>query len=842
MKRTWKAKRIAVALTAGLVLGSLAGCGGDGPDWSGFKEGNGGDAAGKLAELLPESTRMAWEQIGRLLGGGGGSNVSRHNKAEVLKGYDKIAGETDRILEKYGEFTEESAEEAANEIYEYGQKLKKKGKISECIFNEDASSVTMVLETGANLLFAPHIQDTYSGSYCVDTVNAVDFGDTVPVSVLTNGGKSVRDYGEYTRETMAQCRDWNHLDDTEVSVSGVRDMLEDVAEDDCRLIYWRGHGNISDGKSVLMLAEEVNDETTNAFQEDIRDGSLIVGDTNYWITPEFVDKYMEETEDGGLFFCGACYSAADGGKLAKVFLDKGFQAYAGTSNTIYNIYSDWIMKCVAENLCRDDTKSPGESQTIRQALLAAKAEKGEADVAGSTFRLYERIGEAQQSERNPLLETVSWMRTDNIPLVEWQALNQTRTVPEFRLKELEIQNNGGTVVQYQGNAYYWKYAAGSVEDSGLFAYFPKKTNVPNQMICRHPDGTEEVLFSMEGDGEIYIAGNRMYLKGNTLYSVNLDGSDRRDYGYLEIWDADAASGTVWASTYENGGSVQVINSQDGSLRPIASGSYTYGDTIDGYVYYSMQDTARNELVLYQAPLDGSGSVRETDRFSLPSDYGMYSMGNTYVTQLSHLGNTLYYSYGYYAGTGGFFQGGGINRVELDAQGAALSRQACVDSIIAEEFLVEQKDGEVLVYYEGGDENGIGSYIGFWDDYAYTNSMVKNLNTNEVKQSDFRLSRPGSFVYLDGTISMQEENAAAYRTILTAEQTAAFGCGEVTGEESSVALIRDLNVIGNQVYFSVEKSTRDRGRDMGWRPGYQRVSTECYVMRLGEPEGTRLYSY
>ncbi len=110
-----------------------------------------------------------------------------------------------------------------------------------------------------------------------------------------------------------------------------------------------------------------------------------------------------------------------------------------------------------------------------------------------------------------------------------------------------ILNNGKSLVRFAGNDYYWKYTADSVDNEGLFAHFYLKPEAENQMICRHPDGTEEVLFTMAGNGDIYLAGERMYLSSdNGAFSVKMDGSDRIDYGYTR-WQGVDRQGKVMVS-------------------------------------------------------------------------------------------------------------------------------------------------------------------------------------------------------------------------------------------------------------------------------------------------------
>lgn len=847
-QKVWK-KTTSMAFLMVFIVLCLAGC-----------FGNSRKFTKELTALIQEKTKETSHipSLSDFLGKGKNSKSGgkRTNHAEVLEGYDELVSAVEIMItkqtDKEGSVTAEQAEQLAADIYAYGCELKENKKISECIQDKAAKSVTMVLSTGARILFAPHIKDTYSGNYSVSTINAVDFSETVPVAVVFNGTKSVKDYGEYTLEMIEDCTDWSHLNDKDVNVDGVRTLLENIAQNHCRLIYWRGHGNISDGQSVFMLAEEVNDATSEAYEEDIRNGILIAGSETYWITPGFVEKYMSETNEGGLFFCGSCYSAADNGQMARAFLEKGFQAYAGTSNEVLNIYSDRFMKYVAENLCEEDLSSPGNTMSIHSALLNAKesmklikrehqantfAAKGQAEVIDTTFLLYERIKEPEPS-RYAYLETNTVTRTDNRSYLDLQAIEQSRTVPAFRLKTSRIQNNGTSIVRWNGNDYYWKYNADSVENDGLFAYYPFREGTINQMICRHPDEQEEVLFELDWSGDIYLVGNRIYLeKSGGMCSVNMDGSGLVDYHYFHIWDVDEQAGTVLGM---NEGKIQLIHSETGEIETIAAGDYHYAGTADGYAYYTGSTT--EELTLYQYKPDGSQGVREVQHFAYPPEYRSYGelIDMTYITQLTSLNHTLYYSYGFYAGTGGFFQQGGINYLELSEQGDPLQGGICIERIQAEEFLVEDGSEGINIYYI---EDTTGSYIGFWEDTPYPGCSVKNMTTGQVSPSDFRLTRPGAFVYLDNAIYREMEHQADYTPIISEEMTTAYGC---TGGDLSIApsitLIHSIEQIDQDIYYTVERCTRDTARDMGWRPGYIRTGSERYRLTLGETQAKLLFSY
>lgn len=400
------------------------------------------------------------------------------------------------------------------------------------------------------------------------------------------------------------------------------------------------------------------------------------------------------------------------------------------------------------------------------------------------------------------------------------------------------ENNGGNVVRYQGSLYYWKYNSESFNSPATFAYYYPVQSTVNQLVCRHEDGSEEILLSTQGNGPIFIVGGRIYLEkdNTTLFSVKLDGSDRVEHGIFEPWAADEASGTLIGTSYAQGGGVYLLRAEDHKLVKVSDEGYTFLGAIDGYCYYTSTSSGKAPgFTLFRVSIDGS-EVTELDSMTKQSG----DILGLDICELSKLNDTIYYSYGFYAGTGGFFQNGGINCVDVDGS----NKKVCVEygGLNAEEFLAEEKDGQVFIYYIGSDDVN-GSYIGFWDDYPYSGCYVKNMSTGETKKSDFALSRPGAFVCMDGGIYMIKENSAAYSLLIPQETANDFGFVDTPGgSEKTLALISRLDVIGDEVFFTVDWSIRAPENDFGWRPGYARERSTFYTMKIGDKEAAELYSY
>lgn len=410
-----------------------------------------------------------------------------------------------------------------------------------------------------------------------------------------------------------------------------------------------------------------------------------------------------------------------------------------------------------------------------------------------------------------------------------------------------VENNGGQVVGYQGNVYYWKYNGNSFEPEGLFASYNYNTEAENDLICRDEDGKETVLLTAKGNGPIFISGDRIYLmEDNTnLFSVNMGGNDRENHGNMEVWAAAEQAGTLLVKKDDGEGDYICLLQPDHELKIVHSieGKYvemTQLAVIDGYCFFSSYDVTADSpgFIIYRISLDGSevktmASVTANDKYA----YGLNAC------QLIKAGENLYYSYGYYAGSGGFFQAGGINCMDMNGE----NDQICVSygELAAEDFLVEERDGETRLYYIGGDEI-TGSYIGFWDDYYYDSSYVKIRKEGEknwkTTQRNLNISRLGSFICAGGRILRMNPERMEYETLIP--ETAGFGFIDQPGQyeiDSNFPLISQLDVIGEDVYFTVDWNEAT-GRNMGWRPGYRRQRSAFYTIKIGEEEAKELYSY
>ena len=105
-----------------------------------------------------------------------------------------------------------------------------------------------------------------------------------------------------------------------------------------------------------------------------------------------------------------------------------------------------------------------------------------------------------------------------------------------------IINNGGEHVTYNGKTYYWKYSDYSIKNVGGLGididegiYNVKSKN--EKLICEDSTGKQEVLYTGNGLGKIWIGNGRIYLNrkygpetGNMeIFSMKMDGSNVKNH-------------------------------------------------------------------------------------------------------------------------------------------------------------------------------------------------------------------------------------------------------------------------------------------------------------------------
>ncbi len=358
------------------------------------------------------------------------------------------------------------------------------------------------------------------------------------------------------------------------------------------------------------------------------------------------------------------------------------------------------------------------------------------------------------------------------------------------------------VVEYQGNAYYWQYTSDSIDGE-------------NQLVCRSEDGTVTPLYTGVGNGELLILNDRLYFSHlSDVLSVKLDGSDLQTIEHANLEAADSQSGCV-ILTNPNSADANTLESLDakGNRKELAKGYFL--TLQDGVIYYQLPRNQGENVELGSIHIDGSNQIL------LASEPLDDTMGGGGIQHVQIVDDTVYYCYGFYAGTGHFWQPGGqICSVKQDGSEHKVIRE---DS--GPDFLVYLDDGKPFIR---------------------CNSISMNLETGATAETPLPIGN------LKETIIDQNHNVWIYPDtsgtpiqLLDAEEGYESEGPMPWGPEQDGVKWKEISescYTGDYFYFSVTTSTHDASQDIGWRPGFRRDLTEWYRKDLATGETELLYSY
>lgn len=325
-----------------------------------------------------------------------GGTASKIKKSEGIETYEILTEEITALTEEWTDadgFTAlDDVEDASEAVYDWAMDLEKSGAIEGASLNEDSHIVAFFLNDGRDYLYIPQCEDTYSGEddFTITAVTMLAGYEDGVISAIS--GTSAEASADYILDHVVQCRSYESIVNVDAS-----ELKKDVGDfDETRVVFWRGHGGTYTNRQGIVevafaLKERVTDKKEALYADDLDDGgdipmTMSVAGSHYVILATFFEEYMPKM-NGGLFFSGACCSACDGGRLAKIMIDKGMDAYVGSNGKIFTIYSDDIMRAVAEYLTEKDVDD--RYLTIEDALAEAMEDVGETDYAGIRMILFQ---------------------------------------------------------------------------------------------------------------------------------------------------------------------------------------------------------------------------------------------------------------------------------------------------------------------------------------------------------------------------------------------------------------------------------------------------------------------
>ena len=426
------------------------------------------------------------------------------------------------------------------------------------------------------------------------------------------------------------------------------------------------------------------------------------------------------------------------------------------------------------------------------------------------------------------------------------------------LSLLEQSNRMSRQYAYRdGRVYYRRYRGDSFGESSYtyenYSYLPV-AGAEKEMVCIDRDGVQTALFTDKGQGDFYLIGDRFYMTDSEVYSVDMNGQGRRNYGKGEILAADGTGHLLILELREDGHDFRrpdycVLNCDTGECKSLLSEEYFAREEEDGYwsfeayqdgwVYLSFfrrsGETAEfSETTLYAVSLDGKWNRVIT----LTSD--MYYGEN--VVGLQVLGDRLFFLFGGYDGSRVWYQGGKIVTVKRDGTDYRSIEERGNDFFPADHFYLRQDGEKIWVYYPEF------YYITEEERYVAT---VWDIDTGMRYPSDmpacavtkpYRYDLFMDYIFMNGeggydVYALPDRTGRLVRVAKDLDRCVEAGAVDRYGENAALE-IRDLYYRDGYLYFKAEYS-----RWGGWEEGgWLRLGTECYRLKPGEEKAELLYEY
>lgn len=414
-----------------------------------------------------------------------------------------------------------------------------------------------------------------------------------------------------------------------------------------------------------------------------------------------------------------------------------------------------------------------------------------------------------------------------------------------------------------GRVYYRQYHKDSFEEAALWADYHPMADTDKEIVCIDADGEKTVLFSDKGYGDIYLIGERFYMtemitqvKGDenyiysNIYSVDMQGQNRIDYGYGEIYDFDMDRKFLILKMNPEGTSVKTycaLNCMSGEMIPLDvdfCDDLTFWDYQDGWCYFDAHQEASEDICRVVAvSLEGEQKeiIALTSDHETENEYGYREE----LCEMGVAGDRIYIVFGGYAGTAYCFQGGKIITIKLDGSDY---RSMAIESS-SDAFYVCFDAGKPLVFIPQR----------WTEDEVEYETTVWDVESNTVFMSDF----PQQLIYEQRTHSIwpyREHIAPRTLCALRDDGTNVYALPDDSGRIVRIATKIDeaivprgdgeVDYINYQhlyyadgfLYFEVEFNIYDAECSIGWRDGYRRLQTDVYRLKLDGNVMELLYSY
>lgn len=408
----------------------------------------------------------------------------------------------------------------------------------------------------------------------------------------------------------------------------------------------------------------------------------------------------------------------------------------------------------------------------------------------TTFWLTEEAKTAMKAEAKAaakLLALAYQAQTVAIGKMDWRNEDLTW------IAKLAGAGSCGQVVSLNGKTYYWEYDRSSYADGERY-----HTSAQNKLICVDEKGKESTVGVFNAYGPFAVT-NQWIIVNKTGGGISLtrhDGSESRAMGYAMDWVSPNGKYMIY---HESDGSLYAVSlSTFKTERLVSDGDFVTAH--NGVAYFSQSGTESIRLYSWKP-----GDSTILDLYQSPGDYNNdYSHSYLYVAQMRFTEDHLFICYGASGGTGSFFQGGKIVRMNYDGTDAQV---VAGEHELVDWYFTVSKNGTVRSQELGGT--------------IFFNPMEQN-------------------VVKDGTLYQIDPESGELITLLTQRDYKVLGSEPLEQEVDSYAIkLEFAQVVDGKVYCILHRCRIGEG--IGWRLTYTPEETVMLMRDMDSGKVTVLYT-
>ncbi len=469
-------------------------------------------------------------------------------------------------------------------------------------------------------------------------------------------------------------------------------------------------------------------------------------------------------EDVRIAYADQCRFSA---YVAKSLLAQDAQQHENSGKSIY-----------AERMRYDMILSLKSSITARTLLY------------DTTFWLTEEAKTAMKAEAKAAAELLDLAyRAQAVEIGKMDRRNEDLTW----IAKLAGVGRCGEVVSVLGKTYYWEYDRSSYAESEHH-----HTNAQNKLVCVDEKGKTSTVGTYNAYGEFAVT-NRWIIVNKTGGGISLtkhDGSESRAMGYAMDWVSPNGKYMIY---HESDSTLYAVSLTTFKTERLASQA-KFVTAHNGVAYF--EQSGSDSIRLYSwKPGDGTIYQLYESSGSFNEDF---SHSWLYVAQMRFTEDHVFFCYGASAGTGSFFQGGKIVRVNYDGTDARV--------VAGEDELV---------------------------DWYFTVSKNGTVHPRELTGTIFFRAMEQHIVE-DGTLYQIDPESGELSTLLTQRDYRMLGSQplEEVVDDTIIAL-EFAEVVDGKVYCILHRCRVEEG--LGWRLTYVPEESVMLMRDLESGKVTVLYT-